>query len=399
LRDANGGAPATGRQPVFVEILTRLAGARGARVEVEPVYGYAGALVEASGRRHFFKGTHFDINRAGAAALARDKDYAARFLGAAGLAVPRGLLLHSPRRAAQLSLKNPDVAARLPARDAARAFAGEVGYPVFVKPNEGSEGEGVTRTGDAAALDLALDALFAVHERVLVQQAVTGADIRVVVLDGKVEAAFLRRPLAVTGDGATPLSALIAAEIAGFSSGGKGGRIAPDDPRILAHLASAGLGPDSVPVAGTIVPLLANANLSTGGSARDITRSLSPELADAAIRACAALGLRFAGVDLLHEGDVERSAAGETAIGGRATGEPPAEASAARASPVGTSFDRGPLVGGLVASAPMDAMSRPVVLEVNAAPGLSYFHRLGPEAAARVETIYAHLLDALLDGG
>lgn len=371
MRDANGGAPATGRQPVFVEILTRLARARGARVEVEPVYGYAGALVEASGRRHFFKGTHFDINRAGAAALARDKDYAARFLSAAGLAVPRGLLLHSPRRSAQLALKNPDVAARLPARDAARAFAADTGYPVFVKPNEGSEGEDVTRTGDAAGLDLALDALFAVHERVLVQQAVAGADIRVVVLDGKVEAAFLRRPLAVTGDGATPLSALISAEIAGFASGGKGGRIAPDDPRILAHLASAGLGPDSVPAAGAIVPLLANANLSTGGTARDITGSLAPDLADAAIRACAALGLRFAGVDLLHEGAAEVATADGTA---------------------GASFVE------RAAGAGTDVAPRPVVLEVNAAPGLSYFHRLGPEAAARVEAIYAHLLDALLGG-
>ncbi|WP_417769986.1 ATP-dependent carboxylate-amine ligase [Stappia sp.] len=360
MGDANGGAPAPRRAPVFVEILERLARQRGARVEVEPVYGYAGALIEASGRRHFFKGTHFDINRAGAAALARDKDYAARFLAAAGLAVPRGMLLHSPRRAAQLALKNPDVAARLPARQAAHAFAGEVGFPVFVKPNEGSEGEDVTRVGDAAALDLALDALFAVHERVLVQQAVTGADIRVVVLDGKVEGAFLRRPLAVTGDGVTPLSALIAAEIAGFASGGKGSRIVADDPRILGHLASAGLGPESVPASGLTVPLLANANLSTGGSARDITGELSPELADAALRACAALGLRFAGVDLLHEGEVERSAAGKTAVGR------------------------------------MAADKAPVVLEVNAAPGLSYFHRLGPEAAARVETIYAHLLDALL---
>ncbi|WP_428698767.1 ATP-dependent carboxylate-amine ligase [Stappia sp.] len=360
MRDAKRNAPATRRAPVFVEILQRLAGARGARVEVEPVYGYAGALIDAAGRRHFFKGTHFDINRAGAAALARDKDYAARFLDAAGLAVPRGLLLHSPRRAAQLALKNPDVAARLPAREAAHAFADEAGYPVFVKPNEGSEGEDVTRAGDAAALDLALDTLFAVHERVLVQQAVAGTDIRVVVLDGRVEAAFLRRPLAVTGDGVTPLSALIAAGIAGFASGGKGSRIAPDDPRILGHLASAGLCPESVPAAGVTVPLLANANLSTGGSARDITSGLSAELADAAIRACAALGLRFAGVDLLHDGEVERSAAGGTMVGS--------------------------VTGG----------KAPVVLEVNAAPGLSYFHRLGPEAAARVEAIYARLLDALL---
>ena len=78
-----------------------------------------------------------------------------------------------------------------------------------------------------------------------------------------------------------------------------------------------------------------------------MTERVGAHVGDLAIRAAKALGLRFAGVDLLLDG-----------------------------------------------SAATDAW----VLEVNSAPGLSYFHRLGTAEAARVEGIYAALLDAMLDG-
>ena len=48
----------------------------------------------------------------------------------------------------------------------------------------------------------------------------------------------------------------------------------------------------------------------------------------------------------------------------------------------------------LIATGPDDPA--PVVLEVNAGPGLSYFHRLGAREAETVERIYEGLVDALL---
>jgi D-alanine-D-alanine ligase-like ATP-grasp enzyme len=332
--------------PLWVDILTRACRARGARIEVEPLYGYAGAITAADGRRFIFKGTNFDINGAGASALAKDKDYASRFLAAASLPVPRSLLLHSPRRVAALALKNPAVAARLPQVEAAAAFAREIGWPVFVKPNEGSEGDGVTRVADEDALRRALDDLFAFHERVLVQQAVSGADHRVIVLDGVVHGVFRRSPLSITGDGRRSIAALAQAVLGGFSAGGKGARVMLADPRIAAHLAGRGLALASVPEPGVRIELLPNANLSTGGVAEDVTERVGAAVGDLAIRAARALGLRFAGVDLLLEGEDARDA---------------------------------------------------WVLEVNSAPGLSYFHRLGEQEAARVEAIYEALLDAMLD--
>lgn len=56
--------------PIWLKLMARLAHAHGGHVEVEPEHGYAGRLVAADGRAHFFKGTVFDINGAGATALA-----------------------------------------------------------------------------------------------------------------------------------------------------------------------------------------------------------------------------------------------------------------------------------------------------------------------------------------
>lgn len=343
----SGGVMGSAVPPIWVEILDRLCRERGARLQVEPDYGYAGFIERPDGQRHFFKGTSFDINGAGAAGLARDKDYASRFLAMAGLPVPESVLVHAPRRIAAMVLKNSAIADRLSGADAAQHFAERVGFPLYVKPNEGSEGEGVTKVGDGRTLDAALETLFALNDRVLVQRAVPGEDLRLVVLAGRVLAAFRRTPFQVVGDGRRSVRELGTAAIAAFTERGKGGRISLDDPRIATHLDANGLTLDYVPPVGRSVRLIANANLSTGGSAEEITATVAERVRNMAVAAAKAVGLRFAGVDLL-------------------VADPEAEAGSA------------------------------YVLEVNAGPGLSYFHRLGPAQAETVERIYRALLDAIL---
>lgn len=333
-------------KPIWVEIFSRLAAERGLRLHVEPLYGYAGFIERPDGSRHFFKGTNFDLNGAGAAALAKDKDYAGRFLAEAGLPVPQSLLVHSARRRAAMALKNPAVAARLPGEAAAMAFAATVGWPVYVKPNEGSEGEGVARVDDERALRRHLDMLFALNDRVLVQQAVGGADHRVIVLDGMALAVFRRSPFSITGDGRRDIGSLAQSAVDGFKEQGKGARIDVADARIADYLAAGGRSLDYVPAKGEVVALLANANLSTGGSAADVSATIGEDVKCMAVAAARALGLRFAGVDLLLDDKPDGGA---------------------------------------------------IVLEVNAGPGLSYFHRLGADEAATVEAIYGRVMDAILE--
>jgi cyanophycin synthetase len=60
-----------------------------------------------------------------------------------------------------------------------------------------------------------------------------------------------------------------------------------------------GLTPSSVPAAGKTVWLRDNANLSTGGTAIDVTDQVNPQLADTVVRAVRLVGLDVAGVDLV----------------------------------------------------------------------------------------------------
>ncbi|SEF42429.1 cyanophycin synthetase [Nitrosomonas ureae] len=67
----------------------------------------------------------------------------------------------------------------------------------------------------------------------------------------------------------------------------------------LAHLATQGLTAKSVPLKGMRVVLRNNANLSTGGTATDVTDDVHPDLAAHAIAAAQVVGLDICGVDVI----------------------------------------------------------------------------------------------------
>ena len=69
----------------------------------------------------------------------------------------------------------------------------------------------------------------------------------------------------------------------------------------MARLAAQNLTPDSVPAKGQRVILRNNANLSTGGTATDVTDDVHPEVAARAIAAAQMVGLHICGVDMVAE--------------------------------------------------------------------------------------------------
>ena len=122
-------------------------------------------------------------------------------------------------------------------------FLAEVGS-VVVKPARGEQGAGitvgVTRPED---LDRAIE-LAAKHcPDVLLEERCEGEDLRIVVINGKVIAAALRRPPEVVGSGKHTIRQLVEAQSRRRSAATHGESIIPVDDLTADTVREAGLGP------------------------------------------------------------------------------------------------------------------------------------------------------------
>ncbi|MBS0501083.1 MAG: cyanophycin synthetase, partial [Proteobacteria bacterium] len=127
---------------------------------------------------------------------------------------------------------------------------------------------------------------------------------RLLVVGNKLVAAARREPPQVIGDGQHTVRELVA-EVNLDPRRGDGHGTSLTKIRIdaiaEARLAAQGLTADSVPVSGQRVVLRNNANLSTGGSATDVTDSVHAEVAARAVEAAQMVGLDICGVDVVCE--------------------------------------------------------------------------------------------------
>ncbi|HTZ26325.1 MAG TPA: cyanophycin synthetase, partial [Streptosporangiaceae bacterium] len=214
--------------------------------------------------------------------IAADKVLAKRLLADAGIPVPSGVVAWSEQEAA-LALE-------------------ALGGPVVVKPRAGNHGTnvivGVTTARDAAD---AYKQAAGENGGVIVERFVPGTDYRVLVVDGQVVAAAELRPASVTGDGSSDIRELAERVNAGPSRGDGHSRELTKlrlDAAATAHLAAQGLDVSSVPASGQVVTLRRNANLSTGGTSKDVTDLVHEDVADMCRRAAAVVGLDVCGIDV-----------------------------------------------------------------------------------------------------
>ncbi len=224
-----------------------------------------------------------DRSSAIAEAIAQDKELTKKLLCAGGVAVPRGRPVSD-------------------AEDAWRA-AQEIGGPVVVKPQDGNQGKGVAVNMETREQVMAAHAVAAEFgSAVLVERYLPGQDYRMLVVGNRLIAAARRDPPQVFGDGTHSVRQLVdqvnADPRRGTGHATSLTKIRFDD-IALAVLAKQGFDADSVPPRGARVVLRNNANLSTGGTATDVTDDVHPDLAAAAVAAAQMVGLDICGIDVV----------------------------------------------------------------------------------------------------
>ncbi|HYE52276.1 MAG TPA: cyanophycin synthetase, partial [Azospirillaceae bacterium] len=188
--------------------------------------------------------------------------------------------------------------------------AERIGYPVVIKPVDGNHGRGVSvNLNTPEEVATAYETAAEISDGVVVESLILGLDHRLLVVDGQLVAAARRMPGHVVGDGRNTVAQLV--DIVnqdprrGVGHENVLTRLELDD-QALRLLAEANYTPETVPAEGEVVFLRKTANLSTGGTAIDVTDVIHPDNREMAERAIKAIGLDVGGVDFLTS-DITKS--------------------------------------------------------------------------------------------
>ncbi|MFN6400051.1 MAG: cyanophycin synthetase [Planctomycetota bacterium] len=238
-----------------------------------------------------------DSTSAIAESIAQDKELTRTLLRSIGIPTPEGRSVES-------------------AEDAWEA-AEDIGLPVVVKPQYGNHGRGVaTNLQTRQQVVAAYEAARQEGRSIIVERHAPGDDYRMLVVGGKLVAAARREPAHVIGDGQSTVQKLIdkVNEDPRRSDGHSTSlSLIKIDPVALGVLMDQGMTPDTIPPVGKKVLIRRNANLSTGGTAADVTDQVHPDVARHAVEAARIIGLDIAGVDMVVQ-DISQPLQGQRGV-------------------------------------------------------------------------------------
>jgi len=224
--------------------------------------------------------------------IACDKEDTHHLLNDLGLPVPQQGMVHSEKQAIRV--------------------ANRLGFPVVLKPLNANHGRGVSinlTTDEEVASAFAFAREEGTSRAVLVESYITGFDHRMLVVNGELVAVAKRVPGRVVGDGKSTISELVDKVNEDPRRGIGHEKVLTRlelDHKAIEHLDEAGYTKETILKKDEIFYLRSTANLSTGGTAIDLTDVVHPDNRDMAVRAISAIDLDVGGVDFLTD-DISKS--------------------------------------------------------------------------------------------
>lgn len=180
-----------------------------------------------------------------------------------------------------------------------------LGFPVVIKPYNGNHGRGISC--NINSIEQAIEGYNLakkISSKVIIEKYIQGFDYRFLVVNYKVVAVAKRTPAHVIGDGVKSIEELIA-DINSHPDRGMGHEKPLTkikiDKTTLNILIEQNLSLSSIPARGAIIYLKYAANLSSGGSAQDVTASVHPLNIKIIERAARMVNLDLCGVDIIAQ--------------------------------------------------------------------------------------------------
>ena len=262
----------------YARIIIREAQRRGIYIEVlDPQGGYF--ELSFGGRSIVCRESLSELTTAVAMSRCDDKATTHRVLRQAGLRIPAQITVETEQQALDFL---------------------EQHRAVVVKPARGEQGAGISvDVRDANALRTAIDTARRLCDVVIVEEFISGDDLRIIVIGNEVVAAAVRRPAQIIGNQNDSVKTLIEKQSRRRAAATSGESKIPLDQETERCISEAGYSLDSILEENQRLVVRKAANLHTGGTIHDVTDKLHPALRQAAIDAAQAINIPVTGLDFI----------------------------------------------------------------------------------------------------
>src|SRR5690625_4839779 len=249
-------------------------------------------------KTHYFFRTRGDKVTNGAVAVGKDKERTKQVLKKKGVPTPEGRQFNENE-----------------SNDAIRQYVTSLGFPVVLKPTDGSFGRGVvTNIKNKQDLEFALNYVRSELniKNVIAEQYIPGEEYRIYVVGNQVVGAINRIPANIVGDGVSSIDMLIANK---NKDRGLNPRLISCplkvDEETARFIGQQGYTKTSIPKRNEKIFLSKKSNISFGGDPVDGLDELAEEIKEMAIHALKAVpGLEHGAVDIIINSDESNKESG-----------------------------------------------------------------------------------------